>query len=51
MRQKLRGKVGIFRTSNEGMDDLLEKIHRRDKFDTEIRIEDGMYSSEDTKGS
>ena len=33
------------------MDDLLKKIHRRDEFDTWIRIEDGVYSSEDTKGS
>ena len=40
-------KLGALRIRNDDIDELLEKIIRRNKFDTEFGIEDDVDYSED----
>ena len=40
----------ILRIRNDNIDELLEEILRRDKFDAEFEIEDGIDNSEDVNG-
>ena len=40
----------ILRIRNDNIDELLEEILRRDKFDAEFEIEDGIDKSEDVNG-
>ena len=42
--------LGALLIRNDDIDELLEEIFRRDKFDTEFAIEDGVDYRENTNG-
>ena len=51
MQQKVSGKFGALIIRNDDIDELLEEIFRRYKFDTEFGIEDGVdYSENSNRG-
>ena len=51
MQQKVSGKFGALIIRNNDIDELLEEIFRKYKFDTEFGIEDGVdYSENSNRG-
>ena len=51
MQQKVSGKFGALIIRNDDIDELLEEIFRKYKFDTEFGIEDGVdYSENSNRG-
>ena len=48
--KKQAERLGALRIRNDDIDKLLEKMFRRDEFDTEFGIKDGVNYSDDTNG-